>query len=185
MIPWKHKYNTKKVEGLLFDRNISYFGQSKETPWTQPPFSVIPSDGTAAIADAIQQGTPHQQTPTGSTGPAYVALLLDQLKCQLPTLLVDINTVDITKGFRTWKEITSTSPSNRHIGHYISLLRPDGRKEHETTKNLAKSIMHVHYQMTVLCAKLGISLLHWQLIVMTMLEKEAGHPKLHCLRLTF
>jgi hypothetical protein len=72
-----------------------------------------------------------------------------------------------------------TSPSNRHLGHYASLLKPDGRKEVKSTKALATSIMRVHHQMTTLCVKLGISLHRWQEIVTTMLKKDTGHPKLH------
>ena len=48
---WKKEYDTQKVEDLLFERNIQHFGQSKETPWTQPPFSSIPFTGTGPIAD--------------------------------------------------------------------------------------------------------------------------------------
>jgi hypothetical protein len=157
-----------------------HFGQSKETPWTQPPFSDIPFTGTGPIADAILDGTYHPET-TGPTS-RYVNLLLDQLKRRLPTLPVGITEAEITKGFQAWKEITSTSPSNRHLGHYKSLLRPDGREGNETTKELAGSILQVHHRMTALCAKLGISLQRWQEIVTTMLEKETGHPKLHRLR---
>jgi hypothetical protein len=83
-----------------------------------------------------------------------------------------------------WKDITPTSPSNRHLGHYKALFGPDGRDTKETTKYLAEDIMDVHYQMTASCAKLGISLTRWQDIVTAMLEKDTGSPKLHRLRVT-
>jgi hypothetical protein len=177
---WKREYDTQKVEDLLFERNISHFSQANETPWTQPPFSDIPFTGTGPIADSILEGTYHPET-TGPTS-RYVNLLLQQLKRKLPTLAVGITEEEISKGFQSWKEITSTSPSNRHLGHYKSLLRPDGRQGNETTTELAESIIKVHHQMTALCAKLGISLRRWQEIVTTMLEKEKGSPKLHRLR---
>jgi hypothetical protein len=170
---WKREYDTKKVEELLFERNITHFGQSKETPWTQSPFSAIPFTGTGPIADSILQGT-YQYQPTGPTG-RYIKLLLEQLKRKLPNISTNYDQNDIAQGFKSWKEITSTSPSNRH-------LRPDGRKTQEATKELAQSIMQVHYKMTALCTKLGISLHRWQKIVTTMLEKEPGHPKLHRLQ---
>ena len=31
----------------------------------------------------------------------------------------------IKDGYKKWKEKTSTSPSNRHLGHYKSLLAAD------------------------------------------------------------
>ena len=65
------------------------------------------------------------------------------------------------------------------MGHYKALLSPDGRDTNETTKYLAKDIMDVHYQLTALCAKLGVSLHQWQEVVTTMLEKDTGSPKRH------
>ena len=40
-----------------------------------------------------------------------------------------INVSEIKKGFKRWKEKTSTSPSNRHLGHYKSLLAADGKSK--------------------------------------------------------
>jgi hypothetical protein len=134
----------------------------------------MPFDGTRPIADEILAG-PHGE---------HVQLLLDALKRKLPELPADIKGTDISQGFRAWKEITSTSPSNLHLGHYKALLSPDGRDTEETTKYLAEDIMDVHYQMTALCAKLGISLTRWQDVVTAMLEKDTGSPKLHRLRVT-
>jgi hypothetical protein len=177
---WKREYDTQKVEDLLFQRNILHFGQSKGTPWTQQPFSNIPFTGTGPMADSILAGT-FQYTPTGPTG-RYVELLLQQLKTRMPQLPIGIQQKEIISGFKVWKEITSTSPSNRHLGHYKSLLRPDGRTNQDTTQQLAANILAVHHKMTNLCVRLGISLQRWQEIVTTMLEKENGHPKLHRLR---
>jgi hypothetical protein len=107
---WKSEYDAQKIEDHLFERNISHFGQSKDTPWTEPPFSSIPFGGTGPIADAILQGT-FKHKAAGSTG-RYVTLLLAQLKRKLPTLPIDITKEEVRKGFKVWKEISSTSPSN-------------------------------------------------------------------------
>jgi hypothetical protein len=129
---WKSELDSQKVEDHLFKRNILHFGQSKETPWTQAPFSDIPFSGTGPIADSILNGTYHPKL----TGPTekYVELLLVQLHRKLPAISTEITPVALTKGFKAWKESTSTSPSSRHLGHYLSLLRPDGRKDSNTTK---------------------------------------------------
>ena len=178
---WKSEYDPQVVEDHLFDRNTLHFGQSKETPWTQPPFSDIPFTGTGPVADSILEGT-YQYTPTGPTG-RYNELLIDELRRKLPDLPVSISENDIQQGFKSWKEITSTSPSNRHLGHYVSLLKPDGREADEApTKHMAMEIMEAHHKMISICAKLGVSLTRWQEIVTAMLEKEPGRPKLHRLR---
>ncbi len=177
---WTREYDSQKVEDHLFDRNILHFGQAKETPWTKPPFSDIPFDGTGPIADAILDGTfPYEPSePHGK----YIQLLLDSLQAKLPTLPSDITAKDISNGFRVWKEMTSTSPSNRHLGHYKALLSLDGREDNDSTTHLAEDIMDIHHRMTAICAKLGISLHRWQEVVTAMLEKDNGSPKLHRLR---
>ena len=177
---WTREYDTQKVEDHLFARNITHFGQAKETPWTKAPFDNIPFDGSGPIAESILDGT-YLYAQTGSHG-KYIQLLLDALQRRLPDLSVELSNDDISKGLRVWKEITSTSPSNRHLGHYKALLSPDGREQNETTKYIAEDIMEVHSKMTALCAKLGISLHRWQDVVTAMLEKDTGSPKLHRLR---
>jgi hypothetical protein len=179
MTEWTRKHDTQTVEDHLLARNVAHFGQTKETPWTQPPFSAMPFDGTGPIADEILEGT-FQHEPHGPHGKC-VQLLLDALKRKLPELPADIKGTDISQGFRVWKEITSTSPSNRHLGNCKALLSPDGRDTKETIKYLAEDIMDVHHQMT---AKLDISLTRWQEAVTAMLEKDTGSPKLHRLRVT-
>ena len=129
------------------------------------------------MTDSILKGT-FQYTPAGLTG-RYNKLLIDKLRRKLPNLPVTISENDIQPGFKTWKEITSTSPSNRYLGHYVSLLRPDGRDAEEVpTKHLAMEIMERHHKMTSICAKLGVSFTRWQAILPAMLEKEACRPKL-------
>ena len=177
---WTREYDTQKVEDHLFDRNITHFGQAKETPWTKPPFSDIPFDSTGPLANSILAGT-YQHPQSGPHG-KYLQLLIDALQQKIPTLPSDITERDISQGFRVWNEITSTSPSNRHLGHYKSLLSIDGREDKDTTKHIAEDIMHAHYQMTSLCTKLGISLTRWQDTVTAMLGKDNGSPKLHRLR---
>jgi hypothetical protein len=78
--------------------------------------------------------------------------------------------------------MTSTSPSNCHLGHYASLLKTDGRDAATSTTHLTTQIMRTHHQMAAICAKNGISLHRWQQIVTAMLEKETGRPKLHRLQ---
>jgi hypothetical protein len=177
---WTREYDSQKVEDHLFDRHIHHFGQAKETPLTKAPFSNMPFDGTGPTADAILEGT-FQHEQHGPHGKCN-QLLIDALKRKLPTLPADITDKDISNGFRAWREMTSASPSNRHLGHYKALLSPDGRTDKDTTKHLAEEIMDARCQMTALCAKLGMSLNRWQEVATATLEKDTGSPKLHRLR---
>ena len=51
-----------------------------------------------------------------------------------------ININQITKRFTNWKEITSTSPSNRHLGHYKSLLVTDGHYKMDENQEMSNKI---------------------------------------------
>ena len=144
------------------------------------PFTDIPLDGTGLILNAILHGT-YIYEPSSPHG-KYIQLLLDSLQRKLPELSVELTNDDIIKGLRIWKEITSTSPCNRHLGHYKALLSPNGREQNKTTKYLAEDMMDIRYKMTALCAKLGVSLHRWQDVVIAMLKKDTGSPKLHRLR---
>ena len=121
---WTREYDAQKVEDHLFARNITHFGQAKESPWTKAPFADIPFDGTGPIADSILDGTYLYQS--ASPHGKYIQLLLEALQRKLPNLPVDLTNDDISKGLWVWKEITSTPPSNRHLGHYKALLSPNG-----------------------------------------------------------
>jgi hypothetical protein len=65
---------------------------------------------------------------------SLLALLLQNLNSRLPQLAIGIQPKGIIKGFQLWKEITSTSPSSRHLCRYKALLRQDGRINKETTQ---------------------------------------------------
>lgn len=38
-------------------------------------------------------------------------------------ILTEVSEEDICRGFKTWSETTSTSPSGRHLGHYKALVQ--------------------------------------------------------------
>lgn len=77
---------------------------------------------------------------------------------------------DITKGFKSWKESTTTSPSGRHLGHY-------------------KAIIQDPILLSCLCKFLnivisrGISVPRWCNAVNVLIEKDQGQPRINRLRI--
>jgi hypothetical protein len=56
----------------------------------------------------------------------------------------DLITFDDSKdALSKWKETTSTSPSSRHLGHYIRLLKLIG----DETDEMSNRILHLHHMM--------------------------------------
>jgi hypothetical protein len=76
-----------------------------------------------------------------------------------------------------WKETTSTSPSGRHLGHYISLLKQIGDDTDETAKKILK-LHHTMLQVAQLWCK---PFTRWKVEMEVMLEKDKGDPKIDCL----
>ena len=94
-------------------------------------------------------------------------------ECQQPasikTVPYDINVDAYTYGIKGWKEMTSTSPSRRHLGHYKAAFACK-----ETTK--------LHVRMLNLLIKYGFAPDRWCISVTPLIEKQAGKPFLTRLR---
>ncbi|KAI2496067.1 hypothetical protein MHU86_18439 [Fragilaria crotonensis] len=81
-----------------------------------------------------------------------------------------ISADDIVKGFKSWKETTTTSPSGRHLGHYKALIQdPILLESFRKFLNIAISR--------------GIAIPRWSKAVNVMIEKDSGSPKINRLRI--
>ena len=90
-----------------------------------------------------------------------------QSQAEIPTT---ISHDDIIHGFKGWKENTSTSPSGRHLGHYKALI------QHPTLLQCFSQFMNT----VVHC---GIAIPRWCMATNVMIEKDAGKPRIHRLRI--
>ena len=79
---------------------------------------------------------------------------------------------EVQRGFNTWKETTSTSPSGRHLGHYKSLVR------HPILLTCLTKFMNIAISR-------GIAIPRWcQATTNVMLiEKDPGQPRINRLRI--
>ena len=87
-----------------------------------------------------------------------------------PPIKSTLSTEDIVKGISKWKESTATSPSGRHLGHYKALIKDP------ILLQCLTQFMHI-------AVKSGTSLTRWSQATNVMLEKDAGHPCIHRLRI--
>jgi hypothetical protein len=85
----------------------------------------------------------------------------------IPTV---ISEDDILHGFKGWKESTSTSPSGRHLGHYKALI------QHPTLLKCFAQFMNI-------VVLRGIAIPRWCHATNVMIEKDAGKPCIHRLRI--
>jgi hypothetical protein len=72
--------------------------------------------------------------------------------------------------YKAIPERTSSSPSGRHVGHYKAAIQSD-------------ALTLIHSQMMTLPFHTGFSPPCWQKVINVMLEKQAGSPRVHRLRI--
>ena len=94
-----------------------------------------------------------------------------------------ININEIKEGFKKLKEKTSTSPSNRHLEHYKSLLAADGKSRKDQNKSSNETIWQIITTIINASITLSTPLKRWQTVESIMFEKEKGNSKINRLRI--
>ena len=79
--------------------------------------------GLSSAAKGLLQGLlPDHWQATDAHLQAFLAsFTLPKTEKNTPPISTSISTKDVSRGFKLWKEKTTTSPSGRHIGHYKAL----------------------------------------------------------------
>jgi hypothetical protein len=147
-------------------RNIGHFGQSKDTPFASEPLqSVLGYEGTSIIATNLifNQTKP----PEFNNLPEYIKQISDTITFE-----------EFCAGFRVWNERTTTSPSNRHLGHYKLLLRLPVVDKANSDINLSMKLMELHYKVSMTSAKMGMPLERWCNVSTIMIKKDLNSTKI-------
>ena len=87
-----------------------------------------------------------------------------------PPISTNVSEADVSRGFKTWREATTTSPSGRHLGHYKALLSDP------MLLGCLTKFLHI-------ALNTGIAMTRWRNAVNVMLEKDPGTPNVHRLRI--
>ena len=82
----------------------------------------------------------------------------------------EITTDDVLRGFKKWKETTSTSPSGRHLGHYKTLIQNP-------------TLLQCLTDFLFITVNTGLTLTRWCDAVNIMIEKDPGKPRITRLRI--
>jgi hypothetical protein len=166
------------VQDLIQKWNIVHFGQAHGTPLTKDPLTKLNWQASSIKAIELINGT----IPISILNEnQYVHKILNYIanREQLPAIDTYITAKQVGKGFRKWRESTSTSPSGCHLGlrriTAIPLEDKETEKQREAILQLQTSIINLPTQN-------GFSPKRWQTVVNAMLEKIPGKPLLHKLR---
>ncbi|KAI2492147.1 hypothetical protein MHU86_22412 [Fragilaria crotonensis] len=82
----------------------------------------------------------------------------------------EITTTDVEKGFKSWSEGTSTSPSKRHLGHYKAIVQDP------------ELLQCLTWFLHIVTSR-GIAVTRWCQATNVLIEKDKGQPKIHRLRI--
>jgi hypothetical protein len=180
---WKMITIPPIIESKLIIRNIKHFGQASSTPFASAVLQqCFGYDGTNIIATNLIF---HQQLPPEfHTQPPFVQELLQRLSDgqRLKSTPLDVTFEEYCKGFRVWRERTSTSPSGRHLGHYKLLLRLPVYDTANPDINISTRLLYLYYQVAMTAAHIGQPLARWCNVSTMMIQKDKQSTKINRLR---
>jgi hypothetical protein len=101
------------MDSTLLHQNINHFMQADGTPFTRSPLlDIIGEDGCAEGALQILDGNLPDHIPK------YATMIFKHMTKERPTPSINMTFQNMCQGFQKWREQTTTSPSNKHLGIY-------------------------------------------------------------------
>ena len=183
-IQWKTESDPQVIEKLLIKRNIHHLFQAEGTLFTTNKMkNIIGNDGCSPDADEILMGTfnhhPNLLTPLQVQ---YFNNLQCKNRIQPAGAPETINMNDIKEGYKMERK-TSTSPSNRHLGHYKLLLATDKTSKKDQNTASSDTIWQIITTLINASTTLSTPITRWQNFESIMFEKEEGNSNINRLRI--
>jgi hypothetical protein len=165
----------------LVARNIIHFGQANTTPFaTSPLLEIFRYSGTT---NQVQQLIHQQEQPLELENQSFfVQKIIDKLSDgkNLPPISSSISYKEFVSGIKKWQEMTTTSPSGRHLGHYKILTKLNIMSDNNV--NLSTAILYLYFNIVKITLLLGCTLERWCNISTCMIEKTPGVSRIDKLR---
>jgi hypothetical protein len=175
---WEPVHEHEILQDFIQKRNITHFGQAHGTPFTQPPLNKLDWQAESIEAKEILQGSIPISLLSNNENANKILHYIANRE-QLPEIDTFITPDQVSQGFKKWREETSTSPSGCHLG----LRRiPAFTTETKESEKMRQRIQAIQASIINLPIGIGFSPSRWQVVVNAMLEKIAGKPQLHKLR---
>ena len=123
--------NTILIEELVAGRNSHHLNQAQGSPFTVEPLQfLLGTDSDNPFAEVLLDGDASLLhvpfTNVTNVTKRYLESVTRNKKIVHSSKQQTIPFDEYKKGFRYWKEKTTTSPSGRYLEHHYSLLTPDG-----------------------------------------------------------
>jgi hypothetical protein len=172
---WSRINTKEQVEALLIDRNVEKFSHAGNTPFGYTALGdELGHTGDTLMADAIYNGTLEHISLTDH---AIRAIVKQLRKHPLLTKMISpvVTTEDFISCFVCVAEKTSSSPSGRHVGHYLACT--------DLKDELSGLLAAVHAAMISIPLAEGFCPELWRQAIDIMLENIPGVPRINKLRI--
>ena len=173
---WVRVSDSDEIQKLVTERNLNHFNQASKTPIGDPQtMQIFGWDSSSHTCSQIMKGIAPENI-SERLSDSVTAAMFTHFKQAAPTMEAELTFQEFQQGFAIWRELTTTSPSKQHLGHYRSLFAPDGQVDEE---NLGNQILYIHFQVTMAATATDVSLKRWQNCISCHIKKDKGSPKLH------
>ena len=175
------------MNNILYERNRKHFSQAHGTPCTMSPiYEEIGFGGNTKWSDEIIDKTATYEKIKNSSLTEILqecGAMRDELPSQIP-----FN--NMIKGFKKWKEKTTTSPSGKHLGIYHVLIKQYEKEQNEnknktnseTELSKTEKALRIQNMLMNMAIEKTHTYKRWETIYNNFLEKIAGKPLLEKLR---
>ena len=171
-IMWDTVITKEDIEAHLLTYNREAFRAASESPCGHGVIhDAITFSSLSPAADQMLQGSiPPEWHSDDPLILEFLASFSVPTTVQGTTIPTEITPADITKGFKTWKEMTTTSPSGRHLGHYKALIQDP----------ILLQCLHNFLNIAI---ERGIAIPRWSNATNILIEKDPGTPNINRLRI--
>jgi hypothetical protein len=172
---WSRIDTKEQVEALLINRNIEQFSHAGDTPFGYTPLGdELGHTGDTLMADYIYNGTLEHRSLNDH---AIKAIVKQLRKHPLLTKMIYplVTTEDFISCFGCIVEKTSSSPSGRHVGHYLACI--------DLKDELSVLLAAVHAAIMSIPLAEGFCPERWRQAIDIMLEKIPGVHRINKLRI--
>jgi hypothetical protein len=168
---WSRIDTKEQAEALLINRNVEQFSHAGDTPFGYTPLGdELGHTGDTLMADDIYNGTLEHRSLTDHAIKSIMKQLRNHpllTKMMYPV----VTTEDLFSCFGCVAEKTSSSPSGRHVGHYLACI--------DLKDELSVLLAAVHAAMMSIPLAEGFCPGRWRQAIDIMLEKIPGVPRIN------
>ncbi|KAI2488890.1 hypothetical protein MHU86_25944 [Fragilaria crotonensis] len=170
---WETVIDRTDIERQLLNYNRETFRAAAASPCGQGLiYNAITFTGLSTEATKVLQGmVPPEWYGDDQVLKEFLAsFTIPHHIANVEPIDITISEEDVRRGFRGWRESTTTSPSGRHLGHYKALIQ-DSQCLTCLTQFLNIALFH------------GLALPRWCKATNILLEKDPGRPCINRLRI--